>query len=164
MSDDRWLEIDDDIQAAVRHFEMAVTLYEQGGLDTASLEGYKSRMAFMHSMQSAYTCLENSLRRILVLVGEDLPMGEGWHVDLVRRCARATTRRPAVVDAGLAAVIDETRRFRHIATRTYDSFVAGSASPAVEAAKAITRTFPLAIEQFKQQIDPDGSAADLQAT
>ena len=47
MSDARWLDIEDDVASAVRHFRNAIALYAEGLSDDDDLDAYKGRMAFM---------------------------------------------------------------------------------------------------------------------
>ena len=96
MSDTRWLEIGDDLAAAVTHFARSLDLVAAGGFGADTLEGYRAQMALMHAMQSGHTSLESMLVRILDLLLEDLPTGANWHADLIGRAARATSTRPAI--------------------------------------------------------------------
>lgn len=94
MSDARWIEVDADMEAAIRHFEQAVALWRAGGFDAAGLDGYRSEMALMHALQSAHTSLEGGLVRILEILGEERPVGQNWHADLIKRVAKAVEGRP----------------------------------------------------------------------
>ena len=124
-----------DFAAASEHFRNAVSLYELGGFDAPGLDSYRARMAFMHAMQAAHTSLEGGLVRILETIGEERPVGERWHADLIRRVSLDRPGvRPAILDPELSAAADETRRFRNRAMRAYDSFDPAPAKPAVEAA------------------------------
>ena len=89
MSDARWFEVDSDIEAAVGHCLRSVELYRKGGLDAPGLDGYQAQMALMHALQSAHTSLEGGLLRILEMLGEERPVGENWHMDLIRRVGAA---------------------------------------------------------------------------
>ena len=58
----------------------------------------------MHSLQSAYTSPEAGLLRILEMLGEERPVGENWHADLVRRvAAELPNKRPAILSRQLLA-------------------------------------------------------------
>lgn len=155
MSDGRWLDVEADLAAAVRHLSNGVLLYEAGGFDAPGLDGYRAAMAFMHAMQSGHTSLEAALLRVLDIVGEEAPTGARWHADLVRRAAAVAATRPAILSAGLAAAVDETRQFRNLATRGYDSFVPRKALDAVEAARAIVLALAGEIAAFRRAVDPD---------
>jgi hypothetical protein len=155
MSDGRWFEIDADIETAVRHFRQSVSLYRDGGFDAPALAGYRATMALMHALQSAHTSLESALLRILDLLGEARPSGENWHTDLIKRAAASLPGgRPAILSARLARAADETRRFRHRATHTYDDFQAGEAAPTIEAAEMLAKELEGEILTFKDTIDP----------
>ena len=157
MTDGRWFDVDADIRAAVDHFQRSVALHGQGGFDTAGLEGYKAQMALMHSLQSGHTSLEGALVRILEMLGEERPVGDNWHADLIRRSAAPMPNsRPAILSESLALAADETRRFRHIATRNYDNFRVEAALPTVEAARLLADGLAAEIAAFKDVIDqPD---------
>lgn len=156
MSDARWIEIERDVQASVTHFAGAVRAFTDPDLRTAGWEGYKTRMSLMHAMQAGHTSLETALLRILVLRGEDRPGGEFRHADMVRRCATATDKRPAVLSAALVRAVDRSRRFRHVAVRTYDFFDPDEADNAIDAAGQIASLAPAAIAQFRATIDRGG--------
>ena len=168
MSDARWTEIYDDIDAALRHFENAILIHDEGEISLAGLKGYKASMAFMHAMQSGHTSFEGALLRILKLYDEEKPLGESWHRDLIRRVSREVNNRPAVLDDDLAKAADETRAFRNVATRSYDNFRVDSAGPTVAAARVFIGKLRPSIDRFKILIDPpdddgegDGSGGSM---
>lgn len=158
MSDARWIEVDDDLDSACRHFDGASRLYDEGGFDTDGLTGYKARMALLHSMQSAHTSLEAALKRILEILGEELPAGDQSHADLVRRVARIITTpghaRPAILPEEVARDVDESRRFRHRATHDYDKFDPALAAPSLEAARRLAVALKPRIAEFREVVDP----------
>lgn len=138
MSHARWIEIEADLESATGHFSKAVQLYERGGFDSAGLDGYAATMAFLHSMQSGHTSLESGLKRILKILGEELPIGDRWHEDLINRVAREIGgERPAILDAETAQHAHETRRFRNLASHGYEVFRAHEAQKSVAAARAL---------------------------
>jgi HepT-like protein len=157
VSDGRWFDVDADIRAAVEHFERSVELDREGGFDAPGLAGYKAEMALMHSLQSGDTSLEGALVRILKMVGEEPPVGETWHADLIRRVAAAIPgARPAILSQAVAQAADETRRFRHIAIHNYDNFRYDVAGPTIRAAKLLAGRLTEEISAFKATIDPPG--------
>ena len=152
--DDRWLEVEDDFVNAAGHFKNAVALFRRGGFDGPGIEGYAAGMAFVHAMQAGHTSLENGLKRILTILNEDHPAGESWHSDLIRRASRDTAKRPAILDAETSSFADETRRFRNIAARSYDSFKPQNADAAVAAAEGLSQRILPELLKFQDLIDP----------
>ena len=156
MSDARWFEIDSDIQSAVLHFRQAVALFEAGGFNVPDLSGYRARMAFLHAMQSGHTSLEGALIRILEMLGEERPGGERWHADLIARASNPRPPvRPAILRADVAKAADETRRFRSVATRAYDSFEPDQSGRAIGAARTLSQILPDSIVAFRMALDTD---------
>lgn len=155
MSDDRWIEVEDDFANSAGHFERAVQLFHRGGFDVDNLDGYAAGMAFMHSMQAGHTSLENGLKRILTILGEDLPSGDAWHSDLIKRVARTTGKRPAILGKVTSQFADETRRFRNVAIRSYDNFKPQNAAPSVVAAEALSQRILPELRRFQQVMDPE---------
>jgi hypothetical protein len=156
MSDARWIEIDIDLENALGHYEKSIALFELGGFNKSGLRGYQAEMALMHALQAAHTSLESGFLRILEMLGEERPTGKNWHADLIRRIARDLPgRRPAIVSAMLADAADETRRFRHRATHTYDSFEIDDISPTLDAARVLVEGLRGEIAFFKSKVDPD---------
>ena len=154
MSDARWADIATDFDGAAGHFHNAVALYELGGFDAAGLESYRARMAFMHAMLAAHTSLESGLVRILELIGEEKPIGEQWHADLIRRASLVRPGvRPAILDPELVTAANRTRRFRHVTMRAYDSFDPDEAKPAVEAARKLADGLSAALGRFREALE-----------
>lgn len=160
MTDARWIEVDDDIASACRHFQNAASLYDEGGFDAPGLAGYRANMALLHAMQSAHRSLESALTRILEILGEESPVGDKSHADLLKRAARAVSApgrtRPPILSEEIARYADETRRFRHRATHDYDNFQPALAAPSIEAARRLARGLEACISAFKNRIDPPG--------
>jgi hypothetical protein len=161
MSDARWMEVEVDLQSALLHFDMAVKIFNAGGFDAPDPEGYTRSAAFMHAMQSAHTSAEQALVRVLDILGEEKPTGEQWHKDLISRLSRplaGQAARPALFSGETAKDIDETRRFRNLAVRSYNSFEAVRAAPAVAAAKRLLVSLGPAFSEFKSAVDSDPTA------
>jgi hypothetical protein len=153
VKDDRWLEIEEDFNGASHHFRLAVQLFKRGGFAEEGIEGYAAGMAFMHSMQAGHTSLENGLKRILVIVNEDLPSGESWHADLINRASKKTQKRPAILSKVTSNFADETRRFRNVAVRSYDSFLPQYADVSVSAAESLSINLLPELKAFQALID-----------
>lgn len=166
MTDARWTEVEDDIRSACRHFTMAVRLHEAGGfgetgdedLQGDDLSAYRARMALQHAMQAAHNSLETGLKRILELLGEEVPSGAQSHADLVRRVARPLNlpglTRPAILTPELERDVNETRRFRHRVMHDYDSFEPSCVGPSIAAASRLRVDLLPCIEAFRNTIDP----------
>jgi hypothetical protein len=158
MTDARWIEVEDDLDSACRHFHNAARLYDDGGFDAGDLVGYRARMALLHAMQSAHVSLEGALKRILEILGEEAPTGEQSHADLVRRVSRAVNTpgrvRPAVLTPEVARDVDESRRFRHRATHDYDNFDPRLTAPSIAAARRLAVSLKPGIAAFRDHVDP----------
>jgi len=154
MTDARWLDVEDDLAGAVRHFREAARMYAAGDFTAPDPEGYRLAMAFMHAMQCGYTSTETALLRILDMLGEERPSGPDSHRALLTRVGRPTQDRPALVSAELARALEEARRFRHVAMHSYGDFDMARARRPVEAARLIADSLPGDIGAFRRRIDP----------
>ena len=154
----RWLPIESDFESAREHFSNAVRIFERGGFHAAGLDGFATRMAFLHSMQIGHTGLETGLLRILSLIGEEHPRDDtAWPEDLLRQVSVPMDGRPAILPAHVAEYAQETRRFRSIAVRTYIRFDPARARDAVGAAQALAQNVLPCLHQFRARIDPPDS-------
>ena len=117
-------------------------------------------MAFMHAMQAGHTSMEAGLERILKMLGEEIPVGESWHRDLIKRVSRSLEDRPAIFPQDVARAADETRKFRNLATRSYDNFSVEFAEPSVEAAAILSKKLQEVVKEFKIKIDPPEDDGD----
>jgi hypothetical protein len=163
MSDARWMEVEVDVESALLHFGMALRIFDAGGFDAPDPEGYARGAAFMHAMQSAHTSAEQALIRVLDMLEEEKPTGEQWHKDVISRLSRPLAgklARPALLPGDSAKDIDETRRFRKLAVRSYDTFEAARAMPAVAAARRLMVSLGPAFSAFKRAVDSDPTAED----
>jgi len=157
MSDARWVDVEDDLDQASRHFRHAGVLYRTGTFDR-SFEGERDSMALMHFLQSGYNCVEQAMLRLLAILAEDSPSGEGWHRGLVNRLARpmqGAHARQAIVSPEIAVDLHEALSFRHRAIHNYAGFDATAAAPAVAAAERLALSLQPAIAGFRALVDPD---------
>jgi hypothetical protein len=111
-------------------------------------------MAFQHAMMAGHSSVESALLRILDLFGEQAPTGTRWHSDLIARASKPLDNRPAILCKEVAAAVDETRRFRSIATHAYDHFDRLRAVPAANAAAELAAKLPAEIARFRHLVDP----------
>lgn len=146
MSDARWNEVDNDVRSAVHHFSMAAKLHEKQGRCKDDFERYQVDMALMHAMQSGH------------MLQEERPSGESWHRDLVNRVSNALGDRPAILYSALERAANETRSFRNLANRGYDTFSLERCEPAISAARVLVRGIPEAVSEFRRLVDPPANA------
>jgi predicted nucleotidyltransferase len=67
-----------------------------------------------------YNGVERIFERIAISLGEGLPKGSYWHVDLLAQMATGQTdTRPAVIDEPLRARLEEYLKFRHFFRHAY---------------------------------------------
>lgn len=156
MSDARWEDVRRAARSAIRHFSGAIDLFESEDFEGTGRNSYRAAMAFMHAMQSAHTSLEASLLRLLDVLGEARPAGEYWHQVLIERLCNPLdghNARPAILSLELCKAMDETRRFRNLAARGYDSFDPIKAMPTVTAARVIIDRVLHELDEFRSIID-----------
>jgi hypothetical protein len=145
-----WTDLLADVGAAEQHFLAAQRILDHGELLNESFAGYDARMAFMHAMQSGHTSVETGLRRLLSVLGEPMPSGGDWHADLISRLGRPIDGgRSAVFSEDLTLALQETRRFRHVAMHSYDTFKLPLAVLAAQAGQKVARELRPALERFR---------------
>lgn len=163
MTDARWADVQDDIERAMTHYSRAARLFDAGGLEAdggvvEDLDLYRNQMALQHAMQAAHRTLEGGLARILEILGEEAPSGPNSHADLTARVSKplrlAGRERPVILSPGVAADVDESRRFRHRAMHDYDNFDPALARPAIESARRLEMSLWPCIQAFRDLIDP----------
>src|SRR3954471_17118109 len=103
MSDDRWTDVDADLESAISQLGMARRTFQRGGFDSGDPDtAWERSNAFLHGMETGYTLLEKAVMRILDILGETCPSGDAWHKDLIDRVSRSMQGdkgRPAILDA-----------------------------------------------------------------
>lgn len=171
MTDARWIEVERDVGSACRHFGMAARLYDVGGFggfgadgdpERMDLDAYRVRMALQHAMQAGHTSLENGLRGILEMLGEDPPTGPRRYEDLIRRVSRPVLmlglERSAILSREIGLDATETGRFRQLAMHEYDILDLERAAASIEAARRLSESLPTCIERFRAEADPPSAA------
>ncbi len=152
--DARWLDVLGDFCSAENHFKMSKMLFGDSNLDSDGVKGYTARMALMHSMQSGYTSFENGLKRILAMIDEPLPRGDDWHAALLLRAAKSVEgSRPAIFSSSFMATADQVRRFRHVATRSYDNFNVAEVSGSIDAATLMAENLMNEFGRFREAME-----------
>lgn len=149
MNDAVWKLVEDTFEAARRHFELAVALHDRDTMAGTSNDAYYASMAFMHGMFAAHSSVETGLERILALYQETVPAGKTSHLDILKIAAMATSMRPPILDDSTFALLNETRRFRHVAAHSYADFEPAKADPSVAAARTLAKTLPNVVSRFK---------------
>jgi hypothetical protein len=120
MRDVRWNDVLKAARAAALHFRAAQGLFHQDRFNEGGNIGYRHRMAFRHAMLSGHTALEDTLLRLLAMLGDGPPTGSNWPFELIDRASRhAPGEHPAILDPSLAAAARETRSFRHFVMHDY---------------------------------------------
>ncbi|MBI1986991.1 MAG: nucleotidyltransferase domain-containing protein [Nitrospinae bacterium] len=77
----------------------------------------RSMSALLHEF---YAAIESIFRRIATHMGEGLPRGSHWHLDLLEQMATARGGgRPAVIDEALWAMLKDYLDFRHFFRHAY---------------------------------------------
>ena len=158
MSDARWSDVDADVAAAVKHFANAQVLFASGRFEDPGIEEYRDGMALMHALQAGHTSAEVAMQRVLRILGEQAPTGDDWHRTLIERLAKgngATRVRPALLSPGVARDLNETRRFCHLAMRSYEDFEAPRAEPVLRAAGRLAGSLGADFKRFQAIVDPD---------
>jgi hypothetical protein len=158
MSDSRWSDVEADVEQALKHFRMAIEIFQAGGFDDPGIEGYKSISAFKQGMDAGYTSVERAIEGVLSILGEELPTGRDFHRVLLDRVTRPLSgehARPAIFDEHLKHDLLEALRMRHrVRHSSYDEFIPQKAEPSVEAARNIVASVRAAIVAFRKKIDP----------
>ena len=150
----RWIDIEADLASARRHFTEAVRAFRNRPT-AQKTDDYWASMAFQHAMQSGYSSFEAALERIVLMCGEQLPVGRDWHAKLLDRTGTAIAgERPEVLSIELKNAARQLLAFRHVAMHSYDDFESSKALPAVEAAEAYLAFVDRDIRLFRSRIDP----------
>jgi len=71
-------------------------------------------------LQDFYSGIEKIFERITLMVDNNLPKGENWHIELLSRMAKPLTKiRPAIVSEDLYEKLKEYLKLRHLARHIY---------------------------------------------
>ncbi len=150
-----WSDVEDDLASARHHFSMAVALFDREGFAARPPDDYYETMAVLHAMQSGYTAFEAGLKRVFLMLGEDLPVGGDSHALMLKRAARPMPGvRPAILSQALLRACNELRGFRHVAMHLYDRIEMSKAAPAIAAARLFVDAIGPALSAFRTAIGP----------
>ena len=160
--DARWVDVEDALARSVHHFRMAALMFERHKdllvLEPESERAYEAKMALMHAVQSGYVSFEGMLKRILHLLGEDVPGGPSSHADLLQRVGKRLRlpgqERPPILGEHVVGLADKVRKFRHRAIYSYDDFDPGRAVQVFDACRGLADLLPAEILSFREQVDP----------
>jgi hypothetical protein len=104
-----------DIERVVKRAERAAAAADEDSpypdllLDSAAL-----------SLHDAYSGIERLLEQIASTVDRGVPSTHDWHRELLRQMTiEITGLRPPVLSQGVAAALDQYRRFRHVVRNVY---------------------------------------------
>jgi hypothetical protein len=71
-------------------------------------------------LQDFYSGMEKTFERIALIVDNNLPEGETWHIDLLTQMAKSlVTVRPKVIAEGLFEKLKEYLKLRHLVRHIY---------------------------------------------
>ena len=102
--------VEDELTALDRVVEQMEALLSQAAQPPNWIE-LRAIATILHEF---YNGVERIFERIAVSLGEGLPRGSYWHVDLLAQMATAQTEtRPAVIGEPLRARLEEYLKFRH---------------------------------------------------
>ncbi|MCS6830968.1 MAG: hypothetical protein RMM08_03995 [Armatimonadota bacterium] len=104
----------EDVERVVGKAERAVSLVRQHPGEDIYVD------AAAHNLHDFYSALERLFLQIAKVVDRSVPTGERWHRDLLEQMRLPmSTVRPAILDAGMVAQLDEYLRFRHVVRNVY---------------------------------------------
>jgi hypothetical protein len=107
----------------------------------------------------ALPCAKFKPASILDLYEETVPIGKTSDLDILKVAAMATPLRPPILDAATFALLNETRRFRHVAAHIYADFEPAKVDPSVAAARTLAATLPTVFSRFKAAVGDFNGAA-----
>ena len=159
--DAKWADVQEDFCRAANHFKMSKMIFDNGGLDADSTNGYMARMALMHSMQTGYTSFEDGLKKIFAVIAEPTPLGgDDWSWDtalLSRATKNLKSERPAIFSPQFLEIAGRVRRFRHAAATDYDNLTVAEASGSVDAATLMAENLTDEFERFRNAMEASSS-------
>ena len=108
--------VEDELVALSRVVQKMEELLLQGTQPPTWVELY----AMAGMSHEFYNGIERIFERVVISLGEGLPRGESWHVDLLTQIATEQVGgRSAIIDAPLYAQLQEYLKFRHFFRHAY---------------------------------------------
>lgn len=155
MTNTKWIGIQKDIIDSVIHFKMSQEIFSENKFDAEGLEGYRAKMAFMHSMQIGYARIEDGIKRILMVLGEEVANGVDYRKDLLKRASTPMENvRPAIISEHTYELSLELLQFSRIAEFDYDEFDRIKCGNSIEAAAKISKILVEEINLFEKHFNP----------
>jgi len=102
-----------------------------------------------------YTGIEKIFQRIATEMDGEIPKGEDWHIDLLKRMAISLPQiRPEVIGEKLARELEEYLRFRHLFRNIYGFGLRWERIDTLaKALPKILKKFEAALQKFFQFLD-----------
>jgi hypothetical protein len=73
---------------------------------------------------SIYVGMENILKHLIKYLDKELPVGDNWHVQLIKRAKYPNENvRPAIISEETSVLLNELRGFRHVFRSKYHSLL-----------------------------------------
>jgi len=106
-----------------------------------------------------YTGIEKIFERIALVVDGDLPKGEDWHIQLLRRMTVSVPdRRPPVLTVDLGEVLSEYLSFRHLFRNIYGFELKWERCQELAMKlRAVSEKFIFQLEEFEKFLSEIGS-------
>lgn len=91
------------------------------GLPAPSTDAYEAYIdSIAHNLENFYLAVEEIFKMICIATEEGLPEGERWHSVLLKNMTKEIKGvRPSVISRETCEMIDDYRKFRHLARNIY---------------------------------------------
>lgn len=121
MPDDPILALESIVEDELTALDRVAKQMEELLSQTTQLPNWIELRAIATLLHEFYNGIEHIFERVVVSLGEGLPRGSHWHVDLLAQITTAQTDiRPAVMDEPLHARLEEYLKFRHFFRHAYN--------------------------------------------
>jgi len=108
-------------------------------------------------LQDFYSGIEKIFERIALIVDNNLPRGENWHIELLSQMANPFSKiRPAIVSKDLYEKLKEYLKLRHLARHIYGFELKWERlRPLVSAMSDVFNDFKKGIQKFLDDLKSD---------